>query len=64
LGGTPAEEDMLAVVVSAVEWNADEQEELCDVYCSDDQVQQQGRVLELCRELLVFEGGVDGQGIR
>ena len=61
LGGTPAEEDMLAVVVSAAEWNAAEEEKLCGVYCSDGRMQQWRRVVESCRELLVFGGGVDGK---
>ena len=38
MGGTPAEEDMLAVIVGAAEWNANEEKELCGVYCSDGQV--------------------------
>ena len=37
LGGTPADEDMLAVVVGAAEWNAIEEEEVFDVCCSDGQ---------------------------
>ena len=37
LGGTPADEDMLAVVVSAAEWNADEEEEVCGVFGSGGQ---------------------------
>jgi hypothetical protein len=59
LGGTPADEDMLAVIVSAAEWSADEEEEVCDLFCSDGQDVQQGRVVELCGELFVFGGGVD-----
>jgi hypothetical protein len=38
LGGTPAEEDMLAVIVSAAEWIVDEEDVVCDIFCSDDQV--------------------------
>ena len=47
MGGTPADEDMLAVIVSAAEWSADEEEEVCDLFCSDGQDVQQGRVVEL-----------------
>jgi len=54
LGGTPADEDMLAVIVNAVEESA-ANGEICGVFCSDRQSLKQRKDSELQNEV-VFRG--------